>query len=269
MKTKLLYSIGEVARIKKISVKTLRYYHKIGLLVPEEISLDSGYRYYSPHQLMVLDIILISKRTNASLESIKKIIESFTLPNVIRFVEERQKELDKEQKDIIEMKRLLNTINDALKFSKDSYLQLGIQIKTYEERYAVLMPLNDSDIESDIIAHTQLLQYLDQLGLQSLYVTGTLLEGSLNDSKLIPKAVFHLIKKSDFKDNHPDFIVLQAGMYLTATYRSSDIKNAQKNIMSFIQDNNHDIQMIIEIDLMDDLLNNTSYSSNIQILISE
>jgi DNA-binding transcriptional MerR regulator len=269
MKNKLLYSIGEVARIKKISVKTLRYYHKIGLLIPDEINSDSGYRYYSPHQLMVLDIIIISKRTNASLESIKKIVKSFSLSNVIRFVEERHKELDEKQKDIIVMKKLLNTIYDALKFSEKSYMQSGIQIKTYEERYAVLTPLNDIDIDSDILAHTQLLKYIDDLGIQSSYVTGTLLESSLNDSRLIPKAVFHLIKKSDFKDNHPNFIVLQAGKYLTATYHSNDMKNAQKNIMSFIQDNNHDIQMIIEIDLMDDLLNNTSYSSNIQVLISE
>ena len=31
-------TIGEMARIKKISIKSLRYYERIGILIPEKIN---------------------------------------------------------------------------------------------------------------------------------------------------------------------------------------------------------------------------------------
>ena len=42
-----LFKIGEVAKLFNISVSTLRYYEKLGLVMPEEVDPDTGYRYYS------------------------------------------------------------------------------------------------------------------------------------------------------------------------------------------------------------------------------
>jgi DNA-binding transcriptional MerR regulator/effector-binding domain-containing protein len=44
-------SIGAFARLTHLSVKTLRYYHDVGLLEPAVIDPDSGYRYYRPGQV--------------------------------------------------------------------------------------------------------------------------------------------------------------------------------------------------------------------------
>ena len=41
-----MYKIGELSKALKVSVKTLRYYEKEGLLKPSYIDKDSGYRYY-------------------------------------------------------------------------------------------------------------------------------------------------------------------------------------------------------------------------------
>lgn len=41
-----LLRIGEVAKMYHLSVELLRYYDKIGLLKPEIVDSDSGYRYY-------------------------------------------------------------------------------------------------------------------------------------------------------------------------------------------------------------------------------
>jgi len=43
-------SIGAFARLTHLSVKTLRYYHDVGLLAPAVVDPDSGYRYYRPGQ---------------------------------------------------------------------------------------------------------------------------------------------------------------------------------------------------------------------------
>jgi hypothetical protein len=43
-------SIGAFSRLTHLSIKTLRYYHEVGLLEPAVIDPGSGYRYYQPGQ---------------------------------------------------------------------------------------------------------------------------------------------------------------------------------------------------------------------------
>lgn len=50
-------TIGEVAKIKRISLKSLRYYEKIGILKPAWINPENGYRYYNSDQLLAIDMI--------------------------------------------------------------------------------------------------------------------------------------------------------------------------------------------------------------------
>jgi DNA-binding transcriptional MerR regulator/effector-binding domain-containing protein len=43
-------SIGAFSRLTHLSIKTLRYYHEVGLLEPAVVDADSGYRYYQAGQ---------------------------------------------------------------------------------------------------------------------------------------------------------------------------------------------------------------------------
>lgn len=62
--------IGEFSRLCKVTVRTLRHYEKIGLLVPEIVDRWSGYRYYSVAQLQKMQNILLLKELGFSLEEI-------------------------------------------------------------------------------------------------------------------------------------------------------------------------------------------------------
>ena len=53
-----LLSIGEVSKLKGVSIKALRYYERIGVFLPAHVDAHSGYRYYSLNQLFDLDVIL-------------------------------------------------------------------------------------------------------------------------------------------------------------------------------------------------------------------
>lgn len=57
MDKQTLFSIGNVAKLFHLSVSSLRHYETLGLLVPEYIEPDSGYRYYSTRQFEVLNTI--------------------------------------------------------------------------------------------------------------------------------------------------------------------------------------------------------------------
>jgi len=71
-----MLSIGEFSNICKLSIKTLRYYSEIGLVNPEEINPQTGYRYYSINQLEQVLFINRLKSYNFSLEQIKSIMDT-------------------------------------------------------------------------------------------------------------------------------------------------------------------------------------------------
>lgn len=52
-------SIGEISKIKGVSVKSLRYYGEIGILPPVYVNKETGYRYYSVEQLVIVDLIIV------------------------------------------------------------------------------------------------------------------------------------------------------------------------------------------------------------------
>ncbi len=52
-----LYSIGELSKLKGISVKTLRFYDEIGVLKPNYVDPFTKYRYYNKVQFVYVDIL--------------------------------------------------------------------------------------------------------------------------------------------------------------------------------------------------------------------
>lgn len=65
-----MFKIGDFSRLNRVSVKTLRHYDKLGLLVPLHVDGQSGYRYYSASQIPLLNRILALKEIGFSLEEI-------------------------------------------------------------------------------------------------------------------------------------------------------------------------------------------------------
>ena len=53
------FTISEFAKLRDININSLRYYEKIGVLVPAYTDPQTGYRYYTPDQLSILDAILL------------------------------------------------------------------------------------------------------------------------------------------------------------------------------------------------------------------
>ena len=71
-----MYTIGQFSQIGKVSIKTLRYYDSISLLVPAYTDKFTNYRYYSEEQVSDLLFILELKRYDLRLEQIKEIVAS-------------------------------------------------------------------------------------------------------------------------------------------------------------------------------------------------
>jgi DNA-binding transcriptional MerR regulator/effector-binding domain-containing protein len=69
-----MYSIGEFSKISGLSIKTLRFYHDEGILVPSAIDPNSGYRYYDRHNADTARVIVALRDLEFSLAEIKEIL---------------------------------------------------------------------------------------------------------------------------------------------------------------------------------------------------
>lgn len=68
-------TVKEISNITGISVRTLHYYDKIGLLKPTEKS-DAGYRLYDDKALEQLQQILFFREFDIPLKEIKTLMEN-------------------------------------------------------------------------------------------------------------------------------------------------------------------------------------------------
>lgn len=88
-----MYKIGEISRLCRLSVKTLRYYESEGLLTPNSIDRFTGYRYYSAAKLADCNRIIALKELGFSLEEIRKHLNADSADDVIALIDAKQNEL--------------------------------------------------------------------------------------------------------------------------------------------------------------------------------
>ena len=67
-------TIGDFARATHLSVKALRHYHRIGLLVPADIDDASGYRHYGTDQVAIAHIIRRFRDLDMPLDEIANLL---------------------------------------------------------------------------------------------------------------------------------------------------------------------------------------------------
>jgi DNA-binding transcriptional MerR regulator len=68
------FVIGDFAQASHLSVKALRHYHRVGLLIPAEIDPGSGYRRYRPEQIPTAQIIRRFRDLDMPLEQIRDVL---------------------------------------------------------------------------------------------------------------------------------------------------------------------------------------------------
>jgi len=69
-----MFAIGEFSKITQLTVKTLRFYHEEGLLVPSFIDPQTGYRYYHENQIETARSIAHLRGLEFPLDQIRTIL---------------------------------------------------------------------------------------------------------------------------------------------------------------------------------------------------
>jgi DNA-binding transcriptional MerR regulator len=90
---KTSYSIGEFSRITGLSVKTLRFYHEKGILIPNSVDEATGYRYYDAGKVEKARVIMRLRQMEFSIEDIAAVLgECSDEADILNYLE-RQKHL--------------------------------------------------------------------------------------------------------------------------------------------------------------------------------
>jgi DNA-binding transcriptional MerR regulator len=102
-------TVGEVAGLAAVSVRTLHYYDKIGLLAPS-VRTESGYRLYDDGDLAVLQQVLFFKELGFALADIARIMNDPTFDRSEALRMQRRMLLDK----ATQLSKMVEAVDAAL-----------------------------------------------------------------------------------------------------------------------------------------------------------
>jgi len=138
VETTTALTVGQVARLARVTVRTLHHYDEIGLLAPTDRS-EAGYRRYTADDVERLQRIQAYRAFGLSLESIAEVLDAPDASAVAHL--RRQRELVQGQ--IERLRALLDAIDHELEVTR-----MGMRL-TPEERREVFGELEHSgDLEA-------------------------------------------------------------------------------------------------------------------------
>ena len=98
-----LLPIGAVAKQFHLSVSTLRHYEDLGLVIPERVDSETGYRYYGPRQFEILNTIRYLRALDMPLPEIADFLRN-------RDVDRMEEKLRQQKAAVAEKRRELMRI---------------------------------------------------------------------------------------------------------------------------------------------------------------
>ncbi|NLK36593.1 MAG: MerR family transcriptional regulator [Epulopiscium sp.] len=130
-----MLKIGDFSKLSRISIRMLRHYDEIGLLVPKNTDRYTSYRYYSEEQLSVAGRITALKDMGFSLSTIREILKNYDNPEALtQYLLVKQTEMQEESEKISRRLLLLDTAIKRLR-KDETAMNYNVTIKNLQERY--------------------------------------------------------------------------------------------------------------------------------------
>ena len=260
------YSIGEVSKIIDVTIKALRYYHKVGILIPKYIDEETGYRYYSIDQFVHIDIIKGCRTLGTSILELQDIFKDPNTEKLLKFLEIKKKEAEEKIKLMNEIISNINILSESIKISKEIVDNDEIVIKHFNKRCIVFAPFKSSKELEELIYYSKLDKIIKENNMEITLERGIIYDIS---SRGEIKSQFAFVGLKDEVEEEQNIRVLPEGDYLTLVYNKENQLKCRENLMKYIEKNNINTNELIEVELYHDLFNTDNYSCQIQIYIDK
>lgn len=149
------YTTGEMAKLCGVSVRTVQYYDKRGILMPNELS-EGGRRIYSEDDLYKLKVICFLRSIGMSVGSIGEILQEEETKSIIALLLEQQEqllisEINERQEQLDTLRELYRSVKKDNDFSVKSIGDVAYQMKNKNKLKKVRATLLTVGIIMDII----------------------------------------------------------------------------------------------------------------------
>lgn len=216
-----LYSIGETSRITGVSIQTLRNYSKDGLLTPDYIDPESGYRYFAFRQFHRIDRIKYLRSLDLPLPEVKKLLSSDTPEDIAQYLEKQSLALEEQILRLQKKKEDLDWYAGYFRYYTEADENRLPHVRHFPAR-AVLytdcpLPL---DIEATEVALTALKTQYMKKGIRFLRQFGYLLDfSSVLAQKWEPRKHFVYLAQLPEQYDEKQILILPAGDYFCCSFR--------------------------------------------------
>lgn len=125
-------SIGEFARLRHVNQKSLRYYERIGALVPAYTDPDTSYRYYAPEQVIEMDMILMCLELGIPLRQAARYRKADGTLDIRQLLQEGQQKIQDK----------LNHLQNSLRQMEDAQARVeeGERVRNRQGSYRRTLP---------------------------------------------------------------------------------------------------------------------------------
>ncbi|WP_211750373.1 MerR family transcriptional regulator [Paenibacillus sp. Marseille-Q4541] len=262
------YKINEISKLYGIGVDSLRYYEKIGVLVPRRDT--NGYRLYGLNDIYKLNIIRDLRQLDFTMQQIKDYLDHQSIDNTLYLLHKEQ-DLIREQLRSLQTKQhmiqeRINVLTSAMQITTGKFL-----IKSFPERPCLHLDTRITrDEEMDFAIkklHKKHESIIHDFGNQ-LFGASVSVEDLYMGVKDVFNSVFFIL---NYDDPEYDF-VLPAGKYLSLYYRGDYRQSSDKifDVLSFAKEKGHQLLgdpfEIYEIDNRD-TINKDEFLTEIQVRI--
>ena len=120
------YKVGEIAKFYGVSVDTVRFYDRKGVLRPEKKN-DNNYRSYNKEEFITMDYIMRLRSLGVSIENIKKMVVNTTLWDTLEVISETEADIENQIAALETQRRMIRGYKAKLEEGADAYGKVTLQ----------------------------------------------------------------------------------------------------------------------------------------------
>lgn len=200
-------TIGQMAQLNSISEQTLRLYDKIGLLKPDAINNENGYRYYNIKQSARLDMIQYMKSLGMTLSDIKDQLEQKDISLIKNILAKKTAHINEQLQQLKYQKQAIERTIKSYDRYEASPSDGTILVEYIEKRHIYCIDTGINFYDFGIEAYEEMLRKLKKNlvsdNLPQIYFcnVGTILrKNNLEERRFFSSEVFVFVDKDSVKE---------------------------------------------------------------------
>ncbi len=222
-----MYQIGEFSILAETTVKTIRYYDKIGLLKPIKIDKYTSYRYYNESQIEIIKKIKSYQKAGFQLEEIKNILNNEN----INIITNKIKDLEEENSTKIKiLNKLRVNMKEKVEVVKNPLLPTITNYHVIKNRKEINnLYFNESSEFLKVFINYEKEYKEENIKCE----IGVLLPDNIYKDKSKLSDLEHKYNEKAFIEYHPEYYIHTV---------TNDIQEGYKDIIKYANKNNYQIR---------------------------